>query len=74
MWNGATVRMRRVDTVPVSAKAVAAEAAQVLRRLLAAVEAGELDVDGPLGTAVVRQLQGAAAALEAVAQPGRRIH
>jgi hypothetical protein len=69
------VREGRVDTAGVSVRAVAAEAAQVLRRLLAAVAAGELDADGPLGTAVVRQLQGSvAAALEAVAQPGRRIH
>ena len=68
------VREWRVDTVGVSVRAVAAEAAEVLRRLLAAVEAGELDADGPLGAAIVRQLQGAVAALEAVAQLGRRIH
>lgn len=46
----------------------AREAAAVLRRLLDAVEAGELDADGPLGARVVRQLHGAVAALHAVEQ------
>lgn len=37
------------------------------RRVLAAVEAGELDATGPKGTALVRQLEGAVTALEASA-------
>lgn len=45
----------------------AGEAAAVLRRLLAAVEAGELYADGPVGSGVVRQMRGAVVALEAVA-------
>ena len=53
----------------VTAARDAGEAAAVLRRLLDAVEAGELDADGPLGTRVLRQLYGAMTALEAVAPP-----
>ena len=45
----------------------AEEAAAVLRRLLAAVESGELNADGPAGAGIVRQMQGAVAALETVA-------
>jgi hypothetical protein len=43
------------------------EAADVLRRLLAAVEQGELTIDGPAATALVRRLEGALLALEAIA-------
>lgn len=51
----------------VTAASDAGEAAAVLRRLLDAVEAGDLDADGPKAARVVRQLYGAAAALEVVA-------
>ena len=43
------------------------QAASMARRVLAAVEAGELDATGPKGTALVRQLKGAVTALEASA-------
>jgi hypothetical protein len=62
------------------ARSDAEEAAAVLRRLLAATESGELQADGPLGAGLVRQMRGAAAALEAVAEsadelpPGRPFH
>lgn len=45
------------------------EAAAILRRLLDAVDAGELAAGGPLGANVIRQLRGAVAALDAVAAP-----
>lgn len=40
------------------------QAAALLRRLLDAVRVGNLSVDGPAATAVTRQMQGAAEALE----------
>ena len=40
-----------------------AEAAAVLRQVLEAVVAGELEAKGPLGARLVRRLEGAAAAL-----------
>lgn len=47
------------------------EAAEALRRLLVAFEEGELTVTTPQEVALVRRLQGALTALEAVAgQPG----
>ncbi len=49
-----------------STRAVAGEAAALLRRLLVAIEAGEFDADGPVGSGIVRQMQGAALALEAL--------
>ncbi len=39
-------------------------AADLLRRLLAAVEEGRLDADGPVAAGLVRQMQGAAEALD----------
>ena len=63
-----------VDTVFVTVRADAREAAQILQRLLDAVEAGELDADGPLGANLIRQLRGALAALEAIAEPDQPIH
>ena len=60
-----------VETVRVTVRAEAREAAAILRRLLDAVERGELTADGPLGSRVLRQLHGAAVALEEVAAPGR---
>ena len=47
-----------------------AEGAAVLRRLLAAVEAGELEVANAHDVAIVRRLQGAVAAFEAGASDG----
>lgn len=41
------------------------DAAQALRRLLNAVEAGELEADSPQAKALLRRLQGAVTALEA---------
>lgn len=49
---------------------VLAEAAAVLRRVLLAVEAGELEAVGPVGAGMLRQLQGAVAALK-TASAGR---
>lgn len=43
-----------------------AEAAAALRRLLAAIDAGEIDADDPKARALRRQLEGAAAAWEEV--------
>ncbi len=42
-----------------------AEAALLLRSILGAVEAGEMEAATPRAVAMVRRLQGAAAALEA---------
>jgi hypothetical protein len=42
------------------------EAADALRRLLVAVERGELTVGGPAATAMARRLEGALLALEAI--------
>ena len=48
------------------------DAAGMLRRFIAAVESGELSASTPQDVAVVRRLQGALTALEAVAGgPGR---
>ena len=58
----------------VTVRADAREAAQIVQRLLDAVEAGELDADGPLGANLIRQLRGALTALEAIAEPYRPIH
>lgn len=41
------------------------DAAQALRRLLNAVEAGELEADSPQAKALLRRLQGAVTGLEA---------
>jgi hypothetical protein len=50
------------------------EAAEGLRRLLAVIEDGELAVTTPQEVALVRRLQGALTALEAVAgRPGRGV-
>jgi hypothetical protein len=43
------------------------EAADLLRRLLAGVEQGELTIDGPAASALFRRLEGALLALEAMA-------
>jgi len=53
-------------------RADAADAAAMLRRLLAAVDAGELTVGTPRGVALVRHMEGAAAAFEVSAglEPG----
>lgn len=45
-------------------KAQVAGAADVLRALLAKVEAGEIDAPGPRGAAVVRRLEGALLGLD----------
>ena len=60
-------RVLDADDGLVTAVSDAGDAAAVLRRLLAAVEAGDLDAAGPKAARVVRQLYGAAVALEAVA-------
>lgn len=49
---------------------VEAEAAALLRRLLEAVETGELEARGEAAQALVRQLEGAAVALETVSAKG----
>ncbi len=48
----------------VTTKTVRQEAGALLRRLLAAVEAGDLAADDPPSVALVRRLEGAAVALE----------
>jgi hypothetical protein len=45
-------------------RSTVAEAAEALRRLLAAIDAGEIDADDPKARALRRQLEGAAAAWE----------
>ncbi len=50
------------------------EAAAVLRRLLDAVERGDIRADGSLGAGIVRRLEGAIAALGALADVERRDH
>lgn len=42
------------------------EAAAMLRAVLAAVDRGEVAADGPVGVALVRRLQGALLALDAL--------
>ncbi len=49
---------------PMSTARTRREAAALLRRLLAAVEAGELEAEDGQGVAVVRHWEGAAVALE----------
>ena len=51
-------------------KADRGEAAAQLRRVLDAVESGELSADGPVGSALVRRLEGAVLALDAVDSKG----
>ncbi len=46
------------------------EAARVLRDLLAAIERGDLTVDGPAANALLRRLEGAQIALDALADDG----
>jgi transcription elongation GreA/GreB family factor len=41
------------------------DAADALRRLLAAIEAGELEADSPRAKALIRRLEGAVVGLEA---------
>ena len=58
-------------------RAVTAEAAEMLRRLLGAVESGDLDAGSAQARALVRHLEGAAVAFEVAAQtrlPVRRKH
>lgn len=45
-----------------------ASTAALIRRLVDAVERGELTATGPKGLALLRRLEGAAAALEAAAE------
>jgi hypothetical protein len=45
------------------------ETAEVLRRLLDAVEAGELDASSAQGARMLRRIEGAALTLEAIAAP-----
>jgi hypothetical protein len=54
---------------PASRSAVS-EAAEGLRRLLAAIDAGEIDADDPKARALRRQLEGAAAAWEEASKGG----
>ena len=46
-----------------------AEAARLLRAVLDAVEAGELEANGGQAVALVRRIEGAVAALEAASGP-----
>jgi len=56
----------------VTTRAEMLEGAAMLRRLLAAVEAGELEADTPMGAVLRRHIEGAAAAWEEAARPRRR--
>ena len=62
--------MKRGGEYPVSEVRVEhlEQAAQLLRRLLDAVERGQLVADGPVGVNLVRRMDGAALALEAVSE------
>jgi hypothetical protein len=46
------------------------EAAEALRRLVAAIDAGEIDADDPKGLALRRRLEGVAAAWEQASASG----
>ena len=48
-----------------------AEAAELMRRILALVDSGELSADGPAGSGLVRRLEGALLAVEAM-EPRRQ--
>jgi len=48
----------------VTTKAEMAELAELIRRVLDAVDAGEMEADTPAGRAIVRRLEGAVVALE----------
>ena len=50
-----------------SSQATVTEAAATLRRLLDAIEEGEIDADGPNGRALHRRLEGVVAAWEEAA-------
>ena len=50
-------------------KAERLEAAQLARRLLDAVERGDLEADTPAGRRLVRRIEGATAAWEAESRP-----
>ena len=63
----------RVDTEGMTTRKERAEAAATLRRVLAAVERGELDVNSAHAKRLLRQIEGATAALEALdAKPGEK--
>jgi hypothetical protein len=51
---------------------IAREAAMLLRRLLEAVERGELTAGTPRSVALIRRIEGAAAALDAVGKQQAR--
>lgn len=53
-------------------RSVEADAAAMMRRLLDAVEKGALEPGGAQGVALLRRMEGAAVALEAVAGAGAR--
>lgn len=54
-------------------KAELVEAAAMLRSVLAAIEAGEIQTDTPKARALVRRIEGAIVALDEAARPqGRR--
>jgi len=57
VWMAATLKQQR-------------EAARVLGDLLAAIERGDLTVDGPAANAMLRRLEGAQIALDALAHDG----
>jgi hypothetical protein len=57
------------ETDPVVKRTDYAEAAAMLRRLLAAVAADELEAKSAHATALVRRIEGAAVAFEAVSKP-----
>lgn len=52
----------------VPSREVESEAAETIRAVLAAIEAGELTADTPRAVALVRRLEGALVALEQVAK------
>jgi hypothetical protein len=63
---------RRIERQKLMNRADCREAAVLLRRLLAAVDAGELTVGTPRAVALVRHMEGAAVAFELSAglEPG----
>jgi hypothetical protein len=47
------------------------QTALLLRRLLDSIDEGELTADGPVGAGMVRRLEGALLALDALRRPGK---
>jgi hypothetical protein len=58
------------EPTPSSYSYIASETAALMRRLIDAVERGELDADTMSARRLLRRIEGATMALEAIASPG----